>query len=368
MKRALLDEATKKFIVWSNAQLVPLTADLQGEEKRLSKDEVTLKSGKNQKTTPVNPVLLMGGRARQIGLIRDLPGINHRLSGILKLRSKIAKFLGKVDKNEQPFGRISILATEAARKKGTMSTFKFDVSILQTRALLMTTSLLLRCDYDVLSDLVNIYRNSTPVDKLGLGWLRCNLTLDLSSNREDCLKLVEEACLKGQPMVVIEARLLFVKFSALKRFAPANAASAEGLLTGARQQIELARDQMKISPSTAFMHGEVDETEKMLRDDTFYTAVTSTEKQDVYLAMAQSFRGTGHWYYCENMHPVSLRVLQDVGFPADIAQFTIGECGMPMQNARCPECSAPVGGQNHTSAAGVTPATDLDRDFGRLML
>jgi hypothetical protein len=66
--------------------------------------------------------------------------------------------------------------------------------------------------------------------------------------------------------------------------------------------------------------------------------------REVYAAMAREFSGTGHWYRCENGHP-----------------FTIGECGMAMQLARCPECGAAVGGQNHQSAAGVERADDIEQ-------
>ena len=43
-----------------------------------------------------------------------------------------------------------------------------------------------------------------------------------------------------------------------------------------------------------------------------------------------------------------------------LVQFAIGECGMPMEEARCPECGAPVGGSNHQAVAGVTRATDME--------
>ena len=43
------------------------------------------------------------------------------------------------------------------------------------------------------------------------------------------------------------------------------------------------------------------------------------------------------------------------------AQFAIGECGMPMEQARCPECGAAVGGQHHQAVAGVTRAVEMER-------
>ncbi|KAL8706506.1 MAG: hypothetical protein Q9201_000438 [Fulgogasparrea decipioides] len=50
----------------------------------------------------------------------------------------------------------------------------------------------------------------------------------------------------------------------------------------------------------------------------------------------------GHWYNCANGHP-----------------FAIGDCGMPMQLARCPACGAPVGGQSHALVGGVTRAQEM---------
>ncbi|KAF1948505.1 hypothetical protein CC80DRAFT_431428 [Byssothecium circinans] len=50
-----------------------------------------------------------------------------------------------------------------------------------------------------------------------------------------------------------------------------------------------------------------------------------------------------HWYNCENGH-----------------SFAIGECGMPMPIARCPECGARIGGRNHQFVSGVTRAVSME--------
>ena len=42
------------------------------------------------------------------------------------------------------------------------------------------------------------------------------------------------------------------------------------------------------------------------------------------------------WYKCPNGHP-----------------YSVGNCTMPMQLARCPACNAPIGGQNHEAVGGV---------------
>jgi len=89
----------------------------------------------------------------------------------------------------------------------------------------------------------------------------------------------------------------------------------------------------------------------MLKDTAFYTSVDYDEKRKVYAAMARRFTGTGHWYTYVNGHP-----------------FTMGECGMPVQTSVCPQCGAPVGGQNHQPAAGVSHARDFEEHFGALGL
>ena len=43
-----------------------------------------------------------------------------------------------------------------------------------------------------------------------------------------------------------------------------------------------------------------------------------------------------------------------------VHQFAIGECGMPMERAQCPECGAPVGGESHRAVEGVTRAEDME--------
>ncbi|KAH6720036.1 hypothetical protein BKA61DRAFT_569718 [Leptodontidium sp. MPI-SDFR-AT-0119] len=42
------------------------------------------------------------------------------------------------------------------------------------------------------------------------------------------------------------------------------------------------------------------------------------------------------------------------------AMFVIGECGMPMEQDRCPECGAMIGGQHHRVVDGVTRATEME--------
>lgn len=51
----------------------------------------------------------------------------------------------------------------------------------------------------------------------------------------------------------------------------------------------------------------------------------------------------GHWYKCPNGHV-----------------YVITECGGAMQQSKCPDCSATIGGQSHRLASGNTVATEMD--------
>ncbi|KAF2263956.1 hypothetical protein CC78DRAFT_256349 [Lojkania enalia] len=41
-------------------------------------------------------------------------------------------------------------------------------------------------------------------------------------------------------------------------------------------------------------------------------------------------------------------------------EFAIGECGMPMELARCPKCGARIGGHHHEAVQGVTRAENME--------
>ncbi|KAJ5685605.1 hypothetical protein N7536_008224 [Penicillium majusculum] len=78
-----------------------------------------------------------------------------------------------------------------------------------------------------------------------------------------------------------------------------------------------------------------------------YEEVTPEELAYIKIAMVGGRGGmatnSGHWYNCINGHP-----------------FAIGECGMPMQLARCLEYGAPIGGRNYQAVEGVSRAEHME--------
>ncbi len=348
VRRALIDEATKKFIVWANIEFIPLVTRMQTTEAELRK--ATGGSQKaSDKVSPESPLSeplrLKGTRDEQISQIGTLTRKEDRYKTIIQLRRKIKTFLQQVNEKEQPFGRIHDLVQDARRHRGINIDLHSKVDILQVRNRLLTTVLLIRCDYAILLTFLNDRQGDTSANSP-------SFQVDLSINRNDCEKLIAESYSRNQPGNTVEGHLYWARFLALERNLAEPGSEPIQLKDEARGHLQLAHKLCDEYPGqTAGMRNEVEEVERMLQDSTFYMPVTNEEKAAVYAAMAHDFRGTGHWYYCENGHP-----------------FTIGECGMPMETSQCPQCGSPVGGHDHRASGGDRPAMDLERQFGGLII
>lgn len=355
VRRAWIDEATKKFIVWANARFVPLASRMEQVEAKLrehntkeqspisSRHEETRLSSALGKLS-LGPIRLVGSRNEQIQVVLNTFKADARYKEIFLLRIDIKRFLKEVDEAEQPISRIHNLVEDARKHRGVNTEITDIPSVLQVRNRLLATILLLQCDYAILSDCV-IHGGGR-----GSGGDQGKFRVSFALIRKDCENLIQESRSRKQPGHHVEGLLYWARFVALERGRSATLSDEEmtTLVEGARKQLDLASAICKTYPGqTGGMQAEVSQVEKMLRDATFYEPVTNLEKAAVYKAMAQSFQGTGHWYYCANGHP-----------------FTVGECGMPMQTSRCPQCGASVGGSNHTAVEGVRRATDFDAEFG----
>jgi hypothetical protein len=348
VRRALIDEATKKFIVWANKEFIPLVTRMQAIEAELREnggggqmapDKISLEASVSE------PIQLKGTRDQQISQIRTLMQKEKRYKAINNLRRDICKFLKQVDEREQPFGRIYDLVQDARRHRGVDFNLTLNADILQVRNRLLTTVLLIRCDYTILLTFLHNRKGESGVNSP-------SIQVDFSINRKDCEELILESHSRNQPANIVEGHLYWARFFALERNFAEDTSQPTELLLLARTHLQYAHEICTEYPSqTGGMRNEIEDVEKSLRDSTFYMPVSNEEKAAVYAAMANDFRGTGHWYYCENGHP-----------------FTIGECGMPMETSQCPQCGSPVGGRDHEAVGGVTRATDLDREFGGLRI
>jgi len=291
------------------------------------------------------PLQIEGIRDHQVTLIENFVRQEDRLRPIIKFRREIKRFLREVNEKEQPFGRIYDLVQDVRRHRGIDLDFDVRVEVFQVRNRLLTTVLLIRCDYTILLTFLNDLKerfNSSPH----------GVKVDLSRNREDCERLLAESRSRSQLGITVECHLYWARFVALERSFVESSPELTELLDKVQEHLQLAHRICDVNPGqTAGVKAEVKDVEIMLRGSTFYLSVSNQEKAAVYAAMAQDFQGTGHWYYCRNGR-----------------LFTVGECGRPMQTSQCPQCGSPVGGQSHRSVDGVRPAADFEQQFHRIQI
>lgn len=205
VRRAWIDEATKKFIVWANAQFVPLASKMEQAEAKL-REPVTKENlayvppfGQAQLSSALNklslkPVRLIGSRDQQVKAVVNTLNVKSRYKDISLLRIDIRRFLGEVDEAEQPISRIHSLVGDARKYRGVNAEITDVPSVLQVRNRLLATVLLLRCDYAILSDFV-IHGGGTAS-----GEMFRDVRLSPALNRKDCESLIQESRSRQQPM------------------------------------------------------------------------------------------------------------------------------------------------------------------------
>ncbi|KAK5680009.1 hypothetical protein LTS10_007957 [Elasticomyces elasticus] len=346
VRRALLDESAKKLTAWSNRTNSDLAERLAAnQEQLLTSVDTTLK--------PTQDIMLNRSETEQHKAVKTSKA-SQRYRMVYSTRSYIQTFADKLRKEEQPYQRVRDLVETARRQNtnGKIAEFTFDESELQLREYLQATSLLVRCDIVIFSDVIRMHNKITPGTPKGA------LRVDFSANRARCAELVKEAQVTHSVRQEVEGHLFWSRFAAMEcgvfdatsDTAPADATVLnEEINNNALDHLAQAEEVCKrfvgkeVDPTQGLLE-EISEVRRMLNE-----GLSTSDMKMVVAAMAHEFLGTGHWYKCKHGHP-----------------FTVGECGMPMELARCPACGAGIGGQDHRPAEGVEAAEDIEREFGAL--
>ncbi|EZF12030.1 hypothetical protein H112_06949 [Trichophyton rubrum D6] len=168
---------------------------------------------------------------------------------------------------------------------------------------------------------------------------------------QTCKKFIAECETQNLPKLAVEGTLLF---ASIARSFEAHCRSTKTNIDAATKIVETAEELLEKALKTCqrpFHNAEglrtlVEQSIRSMKTE-WYEEITSDEKEAIKAAMLSGPKGiathSGHWYNCSNGHP-----------------FAIGDCGMPMELARCPECGASIGGRDHTAVQGVTRATEME--------
>ena len=342
VRRVILDENTKKLTLWSTRTHQQLSERLLADQERLMRSVDTTKR--------LHQYVRIGGSVKDQK--NQMTGLKNliRYRQTFGIRRAIQQFADKLRKDEQPYQRVHDLVETVRRQNTTpaIEPFEFASTELQLREHLQAIALLIRCDIIILSDVIKLHDSNlhSPNESV--------LQVHFGANRTQCEELINEAVKTFSVRQEAEGHIFWARFAAME-CASVNA-TVEGIAPGALhlrdvlngsalEQLRNAEDICERLPDpTAGLMNEVLEVRRMLNEGT-----SSSEMLMVVTAMAADPRGNVRWYYCANGHP-----------------FTVGECGMPMQLARCYHCGAGVGGQSHRPTEGVTHAHDIEDQLRRM--
>ncbi|KAF7881219.1 uncharacterized protein EAF02_007110 [Botrytis sinoallii] len=172
---------------------------------------------------------------------------------------------------------------------------------------------------------------------------------------KSCLSYIESCRDESLPRLAVEGILYFAKIARLFDLYTRSIANHEAGGIKFPSQTEKAKsllDEAKGLCREGFQSADslLIAVETLIRHlgREWYEEVTKEELDAIRNAMVSGRGGiathSGHWYECKKGHP-----------------FAIGECGMPIEEARCPERGSRIGGQRHDFVEGVVRSERMER-------
>jgi len=302
IRRAVLDESSKRFIVWSSHGYLLHEAEfVRVQESFLDATiEVSVQS----------PVQLKGSSLSQFNTINHCQMFSKILKAAMSLRRKIARHVENVRKEEQPYHRVRTLVEDALRrKKVAPANMPQEMQTVQMTQSVRAAALMLRFDLALLGKFITVKQNT----KQAMAATGPKLTVNFTVNRDDCLKLVDVAQQAKMPAQQAEGHIMFARYLALElsvahsmsedaaNLADDNivdSAPVEQIREQSRQDghqhLSEARRLCEAFPGQCKGQvSEIEPAEQALRGF-FVSEVTNEERQAILRAMASEFRGTGH--------------------------------------------------------------------------
>ncbi|KAJ6185870.1 hypothetical protein N7519_007171 [Penicillium mononematosum] len=346
INRAVMDETCKRFLTKGRI-------DLEALDSRLN----TLADALVSKDTTARPISLTKAQ------------INTRYGAFVQLAKEAAVLSKTMDTGHQPAKRLKdaiafrqkpsddeAITVSSQLERLTISTPRPDNQIT-LGALLIS----IKAREFVLHDKFRLLHSNAKIEESILIVQLNQLTIPFL---EDCQDLIIQAKGGSLSRIVITATLAFAKISELfgwyhrtrpvhgkdetdmKRRKSTGLESRDNRRNTAREFLADALHLCEELGNCEELREKVQEMNR-LYEETRYEEITPEELASIKIAMVGGRGGiatnSGHWYNCINGHP-----------------FAIGECGMPTELAKCPECGARIGGQNHQPVEGVSRAEHME--------
>ncbi|PVI08317.1 NFX1-type zinc finger-containing protein 1 [Periconia macrospinosa] len=325
INRAVIDEMSKRFLVNGTNELRELEKEVEDLESHLGKSRRDIKDS----TENIEDFLRSVADRHQPAHKLHEAIVHARRNNKINDLDSLADTLGSLSIHQD-----GIPPVERDRR------VTFGGRILQIK----TDCVLLEDKFQIAKKLKS--SPSTEDVKLPGGDLKHLTKLFVRA----CAMLMQDCVAEKLPKLAVEAAIHFATIAQLYRSSGLSGEDRKEATEYAGQAKELLKQAQTLCEEP-FQNA--DQLKKCVEENIailgreWYEEVTPEELAEIKKAMVSGRGGiathSGHWYDCANGHP-----------------FAIGECGMPMQVARCPECGAAVGGQSHQAVEGVTRATRME--------
>jgi hypothetical protein len=356
INRAVMDEMSKRFVVNGKTELQQLEKRLTALEEALEKSRLNITDSITAVATATH------GRGswvvdRQFQRIDN--ALQDRYGAPRRFERAVILFQRSIDDRHQPARKLHDATVHAIRNKpldALMTNLNVAHSLpdvpLDRQIAMGGKMIQIKTECAILEDKFEIARAlhstsaSTSVKIPGVAPHRLAKPF-----LQMCKSFIAACNTESLPKYAVEASLYYGKiarlFQASCHMAKEDMEGSEYVKT-AKEFLDHAKELCDEPFQNADILRKAAEDLNELLGREWYESVTDEEIAQIKAAMVSGSGGivthSGHWYNCANGHP-----------------FAIGDCGMPMEQARCPECGAPIGGQHHTAVAGVTRATNMER-------
>ncbi|KAM0712370.1 hypothetical protein Q7P37_011465 [Cladosporium fusiforme] len=348
INRAVIDEMSKRFIVTGQTELQGIKTKLIALEAELAKASVGGNKTRN-----------IDGRPKALKESKLTAKLKARYTQPAYLRAEIVDFRNRVNKRHQPAHKLHEAILHVTRRNASLEDVLNGFTFQQTttpgdsnqRIKLEASLMELKLECIVLEDKHRFLKSeASGNDEAAVASLEL-LPVPFKLFIESCAGFFEHCKDNHLPRIAVEASLCYSRvaylFTRLGNTDPKDREMASSFHEQAKTILATAADlcEQKFQDAERLSTA-VDEAIKLFRKE-WYEPVSKEELAAIKNAMLSGPEGiathSGHWYNCVNGHP-----------------FAIGECGMPMELARCPECGEPIGGQSHEAVDGVTRARNME--------
>jgi hypothetical protein len=310
INKAVIDEMSKRFILRGKAELQELELQVEALEQRFRDSQLEIESIARQKSVPLS-------------MEKDIAGkVRAEQERSTKVEKAIGSFCIKIAKVHQPAQKLhdaTVLAKKAGTVEDSLASLNLDGSVtavpcerqisLGGRTLqLKSEGLVLRYEFQVIRTLK------------GAHWETYSETLvrdpkkSIESFFRKCNTLIDDCVIANLPKHAVETCLSYAETARLHQVycrSTENASSAASdYVETAKKLLTEASELCKLPFQKAEILKAAIESSMTLFGKEWYEEVSPQEMAAIKAAMVSGPGGiathSGHWYNCENGHPVSL--------------------------------------------------------------